>query len=152
MATLQDMKTLYEQDFAQWCEATIAQLRTRDLGNLDLDNLIEEIDSLARCDRRELKNRSTVLLIHLLNRLYVNSPENFTGWEVTIIEQRKQINNLLADSPSLRAYLLAILPETYQDALDVVAVEYPRSQFPPLWPFDQELASLLTQTPWDLPR
>jgi hypothetical protein len=146
------MQTLYEQDFAQWCKVTVAQLQAKDLSSLDLDNLIEEIDSLARRDRRELKNRSTVLLSHLLKRLYVNSPDNFTGWEVTIIEQRQRIQNLLADSPSLKAFLLEILPAAYSDALDILTVEYPRSQFPPIWPFDEAdaaLTYLLTCKDWE---
>ena len=88
-----------------WCEDTAAKLRSRELDNLDSDNLIEEIKSLGRSERRELKNRLMVLLAHILKRMYVNSPENFNRWELTIVEQRKQIKGLLQDSPSLKPYL-----------------------------------------------
>lgn len=101
MATIPDMKRLYEQDFIAWCDATVTQLKAGQLDHLDIENLIEEVESLGKRDRRELRNRLMVLLAHLLKRLYVDMPENFNGWELTIVEQRKQIQTLLNDSPSL---------------------------------------------------
>ncbi|HEY9693349.1 MAG TPA: DUF29 domain-containing protein [Oculatellaceae cyanobacterium] len=56
---------LYEQDFVAWCEDTANKLKKRDLDHLDFENLIEEIESLGRSDRRELKNRLTVLFAHI---------------------------------------------------------------------------------------
>ena len=46
--------SLYEQDFLLWSEETAAKLRARDFENLDLENLIEEVESLGRSDRKEL--------------------------------------------------------------------------------------------------
>ncbi|MDY7006115.1 MAG: DUF29 domain-containing protein [Cyanobacteriota bacterium] len=121
---IQKNESLYHRDFIAWCEDTAAKLRSRELDNLDFDNLIEEIESLGRSERRELKNRLMVLLAHILKRMYVNTPENFNGWELTIVEQRKQIKGLLQDSPSLKPYLEATFTEVYADALDIVRVEY----------------------------
>jgi hypothetical protein len=45
-----------------------------------------------------------VLLAHLLKRTYVPLPENYRGWENTIYEQREQLQDLLEQSPSLKAY------------------------------------------------
>jgi len=106
---IRNITTLYENDFVAWCEATAAKLRNKELDDLDFENLIEEVENLARSDRRELKNRLVVLFAHLLKRIYVNLPENFNGWELTIIEQRQQIKGLLQDSPSLKPYFLEIL-------------------------------------------
>jgi len=80
METIPDLKRLYEQDFVAWCEATVTRLKAGRLDAIDIENLMEEIDSLGKRDRRELKSRLSVLLAHLLKRIYVNSPENFTGW------------------------------------------------------------------------
>jgi hypothetical protein len=143
------LDTLYEQDFVAWCEDTAAKLRNRDLENLDFENLIEEIESLGKSDRRELRNRLMVLLAHILKRMYVNSPENFNGWEVTIVEQRKQLKGLLKDSPSLKPYLRDILAEVYADALDIVAPEYKQTQFPQTWQFDVETDVLLSKKYWE---
>lgn len=141
--------TLYKQDFVAWCEDTAAKLKERDFDNLDFDNLIEEVESLGRSDRRELKNRLTVLLAHILKRMYVNSPENFNGWELTIIEQRRQIRDLLQDSPSLKPYLLKIFAEVYDDALNDVRFEYKQAEFPDTWQFDVQTDVLLFKKYWE---
>lgn len=141
--------TLYDRDFVAWCEDTAAKLRKREFDNLDVDNLIEEIESLGKSDRRELKNRLTVLLAHILKRMYVNSPENFKGWELTIIEQRRQIKNLLQDSPSLKPYLAQIFSGVYEDALEEVELEYKQTEFPDSWIFDIETDVLLSKKYWE---
>ncbi|MFP4336307.1 MAG: DUF29 domain-containing protein [Halothece sp.] len=141
--------TLYEQDFLAWCEDTATKLKKRDIDNLDFENLIEEIESLGRSERRELKNRLMVLFAHLLKRMYVNSPENFNGWEVTIVEQRKQIKGLLKDSPSLKPYLTEILAEVYTDALDILTPEYKQTEFPDTWQFNIETDMLLSEKYWE---
>ncbi len=70
-----------------------------------------------------------MLIAHILKRMYVNSSENFNGWEVTIIEQRQQIKGLWQDSPSLKPYFTQIFTEVYIDALDIVSVAFfPRAR------------------------
>ncbi|VXD25830.1 conserved hypothetical protein [Planktothrix serta PCC 8927] len=141
--------TLYEQDFVAWCEDTVAKLRKRELDYLDFDNLIEEVESLGRSDRRELRNRLMVMLAHILQRIYVNSPENFNEWEVTIIEQRRQIRYLLEDSPSLKPYLAEILAKVYANALESVRFEYKQTEFPETWQFDVQTDVLLYKKYWE---
>ncbi|WP_413173967.1 DUF29 domain-containing protein [Anabaena azotica] len=140
---------LYEYDFLAWCERTVAQLKSKDVENLDFEHLIEEIESLGKSERRELRNRLLVLIAHILKRMYVNSPENFNRWEVTIVEQRKQIKILLKESPSLKPYLAQIFTEVYADALDIVSVEYKQTYFPDTWPFDFGTDLLLSAKYWE---
>jgi uncharacterized damage-inducible protein DinB len=58
--------SLYEQDFYQWTQQMATVLRNGHFDQLDIENIAEEIESLGRSDRRELKSRLTVLLMHLL--------------------------------------------------------------------------------------
>lgn len=149
MATLPELKRLYQQDFVAWCEATVAQLKAGHMERVDIENLIEEIDSLGKRDRRELKSRLIVLLAHLLKRIYVNSPENFIGWELTIREQRRQIQSLLTDSPSLKPFLRENFEQGYREAKSDLQLEYPEADFPESWPFtayDQK--ALLSENFW----
>ncbi|MDY7022955.1 MAG: DUF29 domain-containing protein [Cyanobacteriota bacterium] len=141
--------SLYERDFLAWCEDTVAKLKAKDIENLDFENLVEEIESLGKRERRELKNRLTVLLAHLLKRMYVNSPDNFIGWELTIREQRQQIKQLLKDSPSLKPYFTEILTEIYVDALEIVRIEYKQTQFPEIWNLTNEIDVLLSKKYWE---
>ena len=69
--TIKPKSTLYDRDLNLWLEEAIAKLKAGDFQNLDVENLIEELEGLAGRDRRELENRLTTLLEHLLKRLYV---------------------------------------------------------------------------------
>jgi hypothetical protein len=144
-------KELYECDFVAWCEDTVTKLRTRKFDALDLDNLIEEIDSLAKWDRRELEGRLDVLLNHLLKRCYIPTPENYRGWELTIREQRKELQRLLKQSPSLQNYLSEIFDEVWQVALAEVQEDYPDISFPDHWKFSCDTEAILSEEFWASP-
>ncbi len=49
--TLAKVKNLYDRDFALWIEATVKQLKSGDLSQVDLENLIEEVESLGKSQR-----------------------------------------------------------------------------------------------------
>ena len=139
---------LYERDLARWYTDTLTKLKMGDLENLDVEHLIEEIEGLAARDRRELKTRLKVLLAHLLKRSYVPTPENHRGWENTINEQQEQLQDLLAQSPSLQAYFVEVFEESWQRALKQVQNDYPEVNFPAVWPMGRNLEAILTEKFW----
>jgi hypothetical protein len=78
------------------------------LAELDIENLVEEIESLGRQERQELRNRLGVLLGHLLKWHY--QPEARTkSWAATIQEQRRRIQRHLKENPSLKPYLASAI-------------------------------------------
>lgn len=103
--TLTNTKTLYEQDFALWIKDTVNKLKLGDFSQVDLENLIEEVDSLGKRDRRSLESRLITLFEHALKRRYVNLPDCYRGWEVTLNRTQQKLNQILKDSPSLRNFL-----------------------------------------------
>src|SRR5579872_5151171 len=56
----------YEQDLVAWLEDQSQHLRRGEIGALDLENIAEELEAMARRERREIRDRVTVLLIQLL--------------------------------------------------------------------------------------
>lgn len=140
--------SLYEQDFALWIDDTVAKLKARDFEQIDLENLIEEIESLGRSDKRELENRLEVLLAHILKRVYIERPNDYRGWILTIAEQRRQLKRLFKQSPSLKNYFNDVFTEIYEDALESVKMEYPDVDFPIDWPFDRDINALLNEVFW----
>lgn len=113
---------LYEQDFYQWIETTINLLRNRKLNQLDYDNLIEELESMGRSEKRALKSNLEVVLLHLLKWKY--QPEyRSKSWQNSIREHRKRIQQLLQDSPSLDQWLTDVFEKCYQVARDDAAYE-----------------------------
>ena len=96
---------LYDTDFVSWSEQQAAALREARYADLDLPNLSEEIEALARSDRRELRSRLTALEMHLLKFEY--QPERATrSWLSTIVEQAAKITELLRESPTLNGEVL----------------------------------------------
>ncbi|NET73889.1 MAG: DUF29 domain-containing protein [Sphaerospermopsis sp. SIO1G2] len=106
---------LYEQDFYLWIQTTAQQLKAGDFKEVDLENLIEEIESMGRSEKRELKSRLIILLMHLLKWQY--QPEKRSAsWQSTITEQRICIELLLEDSPSLRPLFTEVFADCYDKA------------------------------------
>ncbi len=132
-------KTLYDQDFYLWIQTTIQHLQERNLEQLDIENLIEEIDSMGRSEKKELKTRLVVLIEHLLKLQYwiEEKDDNARGWRNTVVEQRRQITYTLADSPSLKAILNDVFLPCYQDAKKDTINKYqlPSNLFPEEPPF-----------------
>jgi hypothetical protein len=139
-------KILYESDFALWIEETVQGLRSGDLARVDLENLIEEVESLGRSERRELKARLTTLFEHALKRVYLDLPDCYRGWEATLIRTQRELMDILQDSPSLKPYFIEIAEDCYQFALRIVETEY-GVNFPEDCPFDRSLR-LLSENFW----
>jgi Domain of unknown function DUF29 len=142
-------KTLYDADFALWIEETVNQLKSRNFNEVDWENLIEEVESLGKKDRRELASRLTTLFEHALKRCYVPLSDCYRGWEVTISRTQQELNLILKDSPSLRNYFWQVSDECYQNALKNVRKEYD-TEFPDDYLFTGDVDSLLTEDFWRL--
>jgi hypothetical protein len=107
--------TDYEEDFYAWTIEQSRLLRSGELSTIDAANIAEEIESIGRSDRRELKSRLVVLVMHLLKWRHQPSAGS-RSWSATIDEQRLHIEGVLTESPSLRPMAAAILPEAYSIA------------------------------------
>jgi hypothetical protein len=108
-------KTLYEQDFNLWLEETVNLLKNRQLDQLDYDNLIEEIESMARKDKRALESNLEQILMHLLKWQYQKNKRS-NSWRYSIIEHRNRLKKDFRDSPSLKHYFDDVLEDCYQTA------------------------------------
>jgi predicted DNA-binding ribbon-helix-helix protein len=113
---------LYEQDFCLWIEQAANLLRAKNLTELDLENLIEEIESMGRSEKRSISSNLRVILMHLVKYKY--QPEKRSNsWRYTIIEHRKRLEEDFKVSPSLRKYFLEELADIYLDARKFAAIE-----------------------------
>lgn len=111
---------LYDKDFVGWTEQTAKLLREGRFNEIELEPLIDEVESLGRSDKRQLESRLTVLYEHLLCIDYwipeYEREQNRRGWQLTINEQTRKINELLAESPSLKPYCLSLQESCYKTA------------------------------------
>lgn len=62
--------SLYNQDFYLWLETIANQLKKGRFNEINLDNLIEEIESMGRGEKQSLESNLVVALMHLLQYKY----------------------------------------------------------------------------------
>ena len=128
---------LYDEDFYRWTRRQAAELRRAAAAgaNLPLDwqNLAEEIESLGKSDRRELANRLSVAIEHLLKLAYGPAEEPRRGWSLTVIHQRRALARLLDDSPSLAREAPTLVARCYDEVVSDLPDSIPSAEAP-LWP------------------
>jgi hypothetical protein len=108
--------TLYDRDFYAWANEQASLLRAGKLDQADIENIAEEIESMGRSEKRELVNRLTVLLLHLLKWQFQPGLRG-NSWRLSVREQRIRLKRHLADNPSLKSRLTDALDEAWEVAL-----------------------------------
>ena len=128
---------LYEHDFVRWTEAQAAELRrAAETGtNLPMDwlRLAEEVAALGERDRRELYSRLVRVIEHLLKLQFAPVNEPRRVWEVSVLNQRRDLHQLLQSSPSLKRTARIALAQAYEEAVELVERSAPEAEHP-LWP------------------
>jgi hypothetical protein len=121
-------RDLYDRDFVLWTEEQSALLRNAKDWNLplDWDNLAEEIESLGRSQRAELKSQIRRILRHLFKLVASPAAEPRGGWHATIRDARLEIEDVLEDSPSLRREIADIVAKQARSAAKLAAADLAR--------------------------
>jgi Domain of unknown function DUF29 len=129
-------KSLYDTDFYAWIQEQAKLLKYQEWNKLDLPNLIEEIESLGKQQRAELRNRLKVLIGHLLKWEY-QAERRSRSWLMTIRVQRRDTQEFLDENPSLKPYLQEALQKIYESGRDLAAGEtnLPLKIFPKNCPY-----------------
>ncbi|WP_374627115.1 DUF29 domain-containing protein [Devosia sp.] len=112
----------YEDDFALWSAEQAALIRAGKFDRVDLENVAEEIESLGKSDKRQIRSRLQVLMLHLLK--WERQPaERSRSWASSIRDQRQAILDLIDDSPSLGPYPGQVFERDYPRARERAAEE-----------------------------
>ncbi|HSO84894.1 DUF29 domain-containing protein [Thiocapsa sp.] len=129
----------YDKDFYGWLTDNVALMRRGQLDRIDVENIAEELEAMAKSEKRELLSRLAVLLMHLLKWHY-QAPKGSRSWRTTILAQRMDVSELLEDSPGLRPFLIDKLQAVYEKAKlkaeDETGID--RRQFPDHCPYALE--------------
>ncbi|BAZ86637.1 DUF29 domain-containing protein [Dolichospermum compactum] len=118
--TQNQLQKLYESDDYLWLQETIKLLKIKDLDNLDLDNLIEELESLGRNDLNKVRSLLRQIMIHILLLQYWEQEydRNYRHWRGEIIAFRDDINNNL--TTTLKNKLSQELEHIYNVSMKLV--------------------------------
>ena len=135
MKTAIEIKKLYESNYSQWLEETIKSLKSRQLRDIDYDNLIEELEELAKTEKRRVRSLLEQIIRHLLlyQNWHIEKPRNANHWAAEIISFRNQINEEL--TTNLRNHLAENINLIYSIALDYVKTKTELTNLPEICPY-----------------
>jgi hypothetical protein len=135
-------KSTYDADFYGWANEQAALLRAGRLGEADIANIAEEIESMGRSEKRELVSRLAVLLTHMLKWRYQPAGRR-SSWRASIIVQRSRLADHIDDNPSLKPLIPKAMATAYEEARVVAGDETKLGEaaFPPTspWSFDEAM-------------
>ena len=118
-----NLKQLYEIDDAQWLEETVKLIRNNQFGDLDIDNLIEELEELGTEKKNAVASLLEQIIRYLLLLQYWTSEAEYNSvhWKEEIYTFRVQLRRKI--TTNLRNYLESELDSIYQDALGFVKIK-----------------------------
>lgn len=105
--------TDYNTDLAAWAIEQAAMLRQHSVNSLDWENLAEEIEAVEINQKKEVYSRLRRICQHLLKWQF-QPEQQCRSWRATIRTQRRDIEDVLQDNPSLRPYAATQLERAYQ--------------------------------------
>ena len=127
----------YKMDAHAWAFEQARRLRAGE--PIDVENIAEELEGLGRDWESTLESHLTVLLLHMLKRDF--QPGRHTrSWDLTIKEQRRQVNRTLTKMPSLRRLLAETIADMYPIAVLQASRETRKleSDFPSKCPYSED--------------
>jgi Domain of unknown function DUF29 len=101
----QDLNQDIYLDFYKWAKEQANYIRIRNWAEVDIKNLAEEIEALARNEEKELGNHIQSVLICLLKAHYQPERRGAIRESDSIEDHRDRIRECLEDSPSLELFL-----------------------------------------------
>jgi hypothetical protein len=112
----------YDTDFYAWTQEQARLLLQKDCHGLDWANLAEEIASLGKQQKQELRSRLGILIGHLLKWDY-QSDRRSQSWRATIRLQRDEVGDILQENPSLKPYLAEAIEKGFRKGCNLFIEE-----------------------------
>ena len=81
------LEQLYHQNLNLWRQEIINAIQTKQLGNRDWDNLIEEINDMGASEKRALRSHMKRLIEHILKLRYWDNEQEYNqrGWKKEVV-------------------------------------------------------------------
>ncbi len=120
----EELKELYHKDFPLWAEINLELLREKAYDLVDWENLLEEIEDMARSDLWACVSQLARILEHMYKwdnlRKYTKGGEELGGlsWIRSVEYARVEIRSLFRRHPSLSKKLPEYIELAWEDAVD----------------------------------
>jgi len=116
----QEIEKLYEEDYYLWIQTQIELLKERNWELVDINNLVEELESMGRSEIRSLSSYLGVLFAHLYKWDHFSNNRT-RSWLNSIYYSRKDIQKLLKKQPSLKSKLEEAIEDGWDEAKKIIA-------------------------------
>ena len=101
--TTQSLKELYEKDFYLWVMENLRLLKNKEYSLVDWENLLEEIEDMARRELRSLISFMAVIMEHLYEWENFRYREDVGhSWISSINNARNELDTIFETYPSIR--------------------------------------------------
>ncbi|MCS6998288.1 MAG: DUF29 domain-containing protein [Aquificaceae bacterium] len=118
----EELKELYDKDFPLWAEINLELLKEKAYELVDWENLLEEIEDMARSDLKACISHLAVILEHLYKwdnfKELAGGEAAGMGWIKSVENSRRRINTLFKNYPSLSSKLPCELHRAWNHAID----------------------------------
>ena len=128
---------LYDHDFYAWTQETAALIAAGKWQEIDQALLADEVGGLGREDKREMARRVQRILKELLV-WWAMPGERRGNWAAAIIAKRARLEDIVEDSPSLKAQLGEVMAKEYRWARSKAQDRTTGYRFPETCPFTVE--------------
>ena len=135
---------LFEKDYYAWIQKMITALSVRRVDDIDFENLAEKVSDLAFLEEQRLSAHFQRLNCYLLLLIYqIDRTDHEKDWRWRLEDSRREISEILEESPSMRRLFLKIQENAYKHGVLMAEIEmgYLKTTFPKNcpWTIDQLL-------------
>ena len=126
----------YDEDFAAWIAAQAMLLREGRFGELDLENLIDEVEGVGKSEFRSFYHAIELILLHMMKWDYQTERQG-RSWRTTINTQRDEVLEILNENPSYQARIDEAIARAYRSVPSAVetATTIPAERLPRICPY-----------------
>jgi len=145
-------RRLYDRDFWAWTQEQAGALRGRDLGAIDWDNLIEEVETLGRSESGAWASLCANVISHLLKIEHSRAAEAVNHWRGEVEGWRWQMHRRILKNLGMKGELSELLGEAWEDGRRAAVRELGDEAGPESWAAEKRvLRELDRQLPQDCP-
>jgi hypothetical protein len=121
--SLQNLPSIYQNDYQSWLDETIRLLKKRQLDRLDYDHLIEELEVLGNEQKSAVESLVIQLIQHLLFYQFWQSERDYNDrhWRVELIAFRTQLEFRL--TTNLKNHIYSRLDYLYSKARKMAEIK-----------------------------
>lgn len=132
-------RKLYEKDPFSWSIEQANYLRKHQFENLDIEHLVEEIETLSSSDKSSIVSFLSSLMMHLLKIKY-QKEKHTKSWDKTIKLAKIKINQKLKRNPGFKQFIPEFIEDAYESARVEASMEtgLPEKTFPKECPWTFE--------------